>query len=138
MSDFGSEMQAAVTKAAVELERVRKLVTYSLFSSIIDDTPVDTGQLRGNWITSIGSPILLDLPGKLDPSGITTKAEAYSIVYASHQGQVLFMANSLDYAYSIEYDGKSRYKAPEGMVRKNLNRFNADVKLSAFAGVATP
>jgi hypothetical protein len=36
----------------------------------------------------------------------------------------IFLSNSLPYAARIEFDGWSHTKAPQGMVRRNVARFN--------------
>lgn len=43
----------------------------------------------------------------------------------------MFFTNNLPYAERIEYDGWSRFKAPQGMVRKNVVRWDDIVAAKA-------
>lgn len=45
------------------------------------------------------------------------------MVGASKPTDVMYLRNNLPYAYRIEYEGWSKVKAPEGMVRRNVARF---------------
>lgn len=95
---------------------------------IILDTPVDTGQLRGNWQATLGSPSNKDLTGTLDPTGTSTVAKAELALSKfkldKHTGKLttLFLTNNLPYATRIEF-GHYSSKAPQGMVRINLAKF---------------
>lgn len=113
-----------------KIEAVRRGVTLKLFGAVILDTPVLTGRLRGNWRVSEGKPVL-DVTDRVDPSGGTVMREVEGAVAASKGDTSLFLSNSLPYAARIEYDGWSHTKAPEGMVRRNVRRFNALVKIEA-------
>jgi len=115
-------------KVTGEIEELRKAVILELFSSVILDTPVLTGRLRGNWIISSGAPDTKTV-SVTDPSGATTirNVEAFVAGLKPEQERV-FLANSLPYAYRIEYDGWSHTKAPEGMVRKNFIRISQNLK----------
>jgi hypothetical protein len=89
------------------------------------------GRLRGNWRCSLAMP---DLTTFQAPKGAKTR-KAYknfpavgevltSVSDTCNQGnrkKVLWLSNSLPYAYRIEYEGWSR-QAPEGMVRRNVTR----------------
>lgn len=110
------------------IEHIRRGVTLKLFSAVILDTPVLTGRLRGNWRVSEGKPVL-DTSDRVDPSGAGVLREVEGAVAASKGDTSLFLSNSLPYAARIEYDGWSHTKAPEGMVRRNVRRFNALIKL---------
>lgn len=128
MKSFSAGVDAWAKKVAREIEELRKAVIIELFSSVILDTPVLTGRLRGNWIISSGTPNTSTV-SVTDPSGATTvrNVETFARGLTVQQNQV-FLANNLPYAYRIEYDGWSRTKAPEGMVRKNFIRISQNLK----------
>ena len=99
-------------------------VEISLFSSVIKDSPVDTGRFRGNWQTSTASPatgVTIDV----DPSGSSAISAMTSLVQSLNDGRVTFLTNNLPYAERLEY-GYSK-QAPGGMVRKNVARFQSIV-----------
>ena len=111
-----------------KINRIRQGVTLKLLGAVVMDTPVDTGRLRGNWRVSEGTPVL-DAVDRVDPSGAVVMNEINAAVQASTGDTAVYLTNNLPYAKRIEYDGWSRTKAPEGMVRRNLARFNQLIKV---------
>jgi hypothetical protein len=105
-------------------DNVRRAVILKLFTSVIRDTPVDTGRLRAAWNTSVGNPDISQPPPDL-PSYNTSEVfgQVQSAATNSNNKDVVILCNSLPYASRIEYDGWSHTKAPQGMVRRNVARF---------------
>lgn len=132
-------------------DRLIRAVGIKTFSSVIRDTPVGDpdlwkskapegyvgGRLRGNWRCSLGMPdtTTIEAP-KLDAmAGKKVNRKAYNnfpnlggvlndvteTCQTADRKKTLWLANSLPYAYRIEYEGWSR-QAPEGMVRRNVTR----------------
>ena len=115
-----------------KVEQLRRAVTIQLFSAVILDTPVDTGRLRNHWRVSVGDPDLSAIEATTyEVSGRATIAAVEKTVNASEGDVVLWLSNNLPYAMRIEYDGWSHTKAPEGMVRRNVARFNRNIELAA-------
>jgi hypothetical protein len=117
---FKVEDFVGMTKQAIE--DVAKGTIRDLCKAIIDDTPVDTGRLRGNW-----QP---DLNGFKDKASLinydktgATIAKVDRVLSAFEIGDTFTMTNNLIYAPIIEYTGHSK-KAPRGMMRINLSKFN--------------
>ena len=54
---FQSDIINFSNKSAKEVDRIRRGTIIKLFSQVIDDTPVDTGRLRGNWRTSVNKTL---------------------------------------------------------------------------------
>lgn len=127
------DLSRFVDKTATKLERVKRAVALELFTSIVYDTPVDTGRLRGNWQISIGSP-LVGVVDKLDPSGDRVTREIAAMVGESKLEDVLILRNNLPYAYRIEYEGWSHTKAPDGMMRRNFLRIQQILKKAVQEG----
>lgn len=113
------ELKGFADKAVGRVEYVRRGVAMELFGAIIDDTPWLTGRLRGNWQTSIASPLTGALPLRSDAAA---KAEMAAAIAQSHDDVPIFFRNNLPYAARIEFDGWSHTKAPAGMMRKNVAR----------------
>ena len=111
-----------------KMDRIRRGVTLKLLGAVVMDTPVDTGRLRGNWRVSEGTPVL-DAAVRVVPSGAVVMNEINASVQASTGDTAVYLTNNLPYAKRIEYDGWSHTKAPEGMVRRNLARFNQLIKV---------
>jgi hypothetical protein len=96
-------------------------VEIALFSAVIMDTPVLSGRLRGNWQASFDTPAE-GTPDDIDKPGSATINKMSTKVQSQPGGRLTYLANNLPYAVPIEY-GLSTGKAPEGMVRKNVVRF---------------
>lgn len=95
---FAVDVGKFSTGAVGKIERTRRGVFIKLAGTGIADTPVLTGRLRGNWQSSVASPLTGELP--LRP----------------------------------EFDGWSCTKAPAGMLRKNVVRFQRIVGEAAREG----
>lgn len=89
------------------------------------------GRLRGNWRCSLA---MADVSTFEAPGGAKTRKayknfpdlgqvlnEVNDTCNNADRKKVLWLSNSLPYAYRIEYEGWSR-QAPEGMVRRNVTR----------------
>jgi|TARA_R110000744_G_scaffold17537_6_gene47445 hypothetical protein len=104
-----------------------RLILRDLFISIIDETPVKTGLLKGNWKVDFKAFDFKAVDVK-DPSGAITKRDVSAFISSvGAEDLSIFFSNNLPYAYTIEYDGYSR-KAPEGMLYKNLIRVRSELE----------
>lgn len=113
ISHFGEATQ-------LKIQNVRRGVTLKLFNAVIRDTPVDTGLLRGNWRFSTKEPIKT-ATANTSAQAVTQAVQAG--IEATTGDETVYLVNNLPYAYRIEYEGWSKVKAPQGMVRRNVARF---------------
>ncbi len=121
---FTTQVANFAVKANSKLQLVRRAVCIKLFSAIILDTPVLTGRLRGNWLCIEAEGPLQNTLNTADKSGAATVSNMVAAV-ADGKGELpTFLSNNLPYAARIEFDGHSSIKAPAGMVRINVARFN--------------
>ena len=97
------------------LNEATRAVQISLFSSVIQDTRVDTGRLKGNWQTNVGSPVTTETD-RLDPNGTEAEREVRQTVTS---GDVVYFTNNLPYAEVWEQE--------DGMVRRNMARIERTV-----------
>lgn len=124
--DLDKEIQQAQDKA----EDTVKFAVLGLFRAIVLKTPVDTGHLVYNWQVSVDSPETKERVG-VDPDKQNTLQEGQSNIGKwTLKNKMLWIANNVEYAEDIEY-GKSKLKAPQGMVRVSLREFD-----SVFRGAA--
>lgn len=109
--------------AMADIEEMNKAIILELFTSVILDTPVLEGRLRGNWLITSNDPATGTVE-ITDPTGEKTTRDVENFVrqMSGTQNFSVYLTNNLPYAYRIEYDGYSKTKAPEGMVRKNFIR----------------
>lgn len=108
-------------------EEICRRAILTLFGAVVRDTPVDTGLLRGNWQATTQEPASgtrhegEDPP--IPPPDIETPLADLRL------GQDAWLVNNLDYADDIEY-GRSK-KAPDGMLRRNVVRWQSIVRSAA-------
>lgn len=115
---FSGDMRRFVTKTATAHDKITRLATLELFSGVIRATPVDTGRARGGWQTGVGSAPKGDNM-RLDKTAAESLAEVERNTPPG-AGQVTYLANNVPYIMNLE-QGTSK-QAPEGMVRKNMDR----------------
>ena len=99
-----------------------------ILTSIVMGTPVDTGRLRANWQPTLRSPSTFSV-NQFDQDGGSTIAKVESFISKLNGGRLIYFTNNIEYGPGIEYEGRSRFKAPLGMLRKNAIRFPAVVKM---------
>ncbi len=119
---FADDVRRFAVKAGDSSDKIVRAVTLSLFNGIIRDTPVDTGRARGNWQTTVGQPASGEID-RLGASAAIAEAEAKTPPGA---GQETYLANDLPYIEELE-KGSSK-QSPEGMVRRNIDRIERNLK----------
>ncbi len=112
---FSVDITRFAEQTQVSLDQAARNVQISLFNTVSNDTRVDTGRLRGNWQTSVGSPITTETD-RLDPNGTEVERE---IVQTVTSGDVVYFTNNLPYAEVWEQE--------DGMVRRNMARIERTV-----------
>lgn len=131
--------QALRREAEKGLPQVAKefqsLISYSLFTGIVEKTPVLTGRARVNWQVTYAAPSIRVIDGeqKINTPGnwfsstgqtITGNEQAKILpavarIMALPLGQTVYITNNLSYIGWLE-DGTSA-KAPGGMVEVSIN-----------------
>lgn len=127
---FSFQISRFKEKALEKVERSRRQILFEVFRSVVLDTPVLEGTLRGNWQLST-SPKLDQLDTR---SQAAVLSEIESVLNATRMGDTVYLTNNLPYAYPIEFYGWSHTKAPRGMVRKNVMRVNRIAQAIARRG----
>jgi len=127
---FAGELNQFRVKFSTKSNELIQAVEIKLFSSVIMDSPVDTGRFRGNWMASIDGPKDGTTAG-FDPTGAGSVSRAESFVKSLKGGRVTFLVNNLPYAIALEYGHSGQ--APQGMVRRNVARFQRLVDEQARA-----
>ena len=130
---FERDLEKFAEKYQINSEKLFKKVAFDAFAGIMRETPVDTGALRGNWRIGINRPDTTirenwtnnAQQGRYDREAYTAGTP---VINSVELGQDIVISNSLDYAYDIEVNGKSKDKAPDGMVLVTVNRIKYDIK----------
>ena len=119
---FESDLDKAFSFAQYSTEEIYKEACIKMCEVIIDSTPVDTGALKGAWVTEADSPRFVHEPNRLDPDGVESKAEARDVFKSANVESDIYFTNGLDYADAME-SGDGSKQAPEGMVSVNIRRW---------------
>ncbi len=127
--NFALDLKKWAKGAQHSIGEIRRYVLINMGGAIIADTPVATGMLKGNWQTSVGAPKTTEIP--LRPANMAV-AELVDAAANVKGDQPVYITNNRPYARAIEY-GHSK-KRPEGMVRKNVAKFQRIVRNAVREG----
>lgn len=89
-----SEIEELVAALEAEYERVVVEFIVECVANLREDTPVDTGHARANWVPSKSSPFTREVPG--NSSGPAASGDASILSYTLDDGDA-FIANNVDY-----------------------------------------
>lgn len=101
----------------MQIDTVRKKVAMSIFTQVVQKTPVDTGRARGNWQISVGEDTTSTTDRKdkkkkgAKPSFLSDEAGKLN---ACKGDETIYISNNLPYIQKLEY-GSSK-QAPNGIV----------------------
>ncbi|MCW5597640.1 MAG: hypothetical protein KIT59_00770 [Nitrosomonas sp.] len=118
---FSIDITRFANKTKSTLDQSARAIKISLFNGVIRDTRVDTGRLRGNWMTTTGSPATgtVDRLDKIEQG--TNGGEAMNEVISNVRGATVdYLTNSLPYAQIWE--------ERDGMIQKNMSRISRIVQ----------
>lgn len=120
------------TKYPQALGSIVKATLMEVSHNIVRDTPVDTGNLRGQWQPSIGPAPSIKTTARIDPSGASAQADVLVQVEAFRLGDMFWMTNAAAYARRLEYGftgtdslGRNYDQRGRFFVRDNVKRFGA-------------
>lgn len=132
MANFASDVAAFAKSFEDGAEQAIRGTTIRLFSAFVDTSPVKDGRFRGNWFAT-GKQPSTKLTTNTDKDGTTTKNNIESAILGIQDWSTFTATNNLPYSEVIEYGkygdgplttGGYSNKAPEGVVRINILRFN--------------
>lgn len=127
-TSFTVDLRNMISEAKDNAKEVVQIASIELFKKVVYKTPVDTGHLQKNWNISLiyADTTVTDMGNVTD-----TITSAEKTIKFFKLGDKIWIANDVPYAYDIEY-GKSKVKAPQGMVRVSLQEFDMIFKGSAM------
>lgn len=108
-------------------ERLIVKITLDVTANLTEDTPVDTGWARANWVAAIGQPVDEDL-SRVEPTaqaaaGAVSRQQvslgSVAARYTLQQGSI-FVSNNVPYITNLN-DGTSR-QAPRGFVQRAITK----------------
>ncbi len=120
MSSFTEQMNdATLNMSNLLIEQVRAGLMM-MSDRIIDQSPVDTGRFKNNWIPSVNNPVT-SKKDTVDKSGSRAKALVRTSLEKLKPGDTWYLRNNQPYGVRLEYEGWSR-QAPNGFLRLNVAR----------------
>lgn len=108
------------------IEKLATTISSEITANLIEETPVDIGWARANWVPSIGSPIdnnaeQVSDPGPQNVASQRAQQDAAILNVAANyeleKGEI-FISNNVPYITKLN-DGSSR-KAPRGFVQQSI------------------
>lgn len=128
---FADDMKAWAAKTIEKSERAIIGIRSGVSDSIINKTPVDTGEARGNWQSSTGSPITSKIERFDKEAGFApTSGDGVSLreardVASKNIDKDFYIMNNADHIQYLEYTGSylGSEQAPNGMVRITVADF---------------
>lgn len=127
MGDFALELKNFAKHSERKMNLVAKKSAIELFADIIKSTPVDQGRLKGNWQPAINkfddSTTENTDKSRQGQHSASSKAKLVNELNSFELGDTMTLSNNLPYARRIEFEGWSKTKAPAGMVRINVIRW---------------
>lgn len=128
-SQFVIDMSKAIEEAKDNAVETVKGAILGLVSNIVSKTPVETGQLSKSWNVALDkTDLTLHTPQSEDA---VSRAIKVMDKFDMKTKQVV-ISNNQPYAYNIEFKGKSKIKAPQGMLRLSIIEFDQTFKGSAM------
>lgn len=124
---FEDQIRAFGMKTSKAHDKIVRDTTIALFTNVITETPVDEGAAKGSWQTTVNTPAGGHVV-RTDPSGRAAIVEVESNTPVG-AGQITCLTSNLAYIERLE-NGWSM-QAPNGMVRRNVTRFQKMVDESA-------
>ena len=140
---FALDVQKFAEQFNEGAEEAVRGVTIKLWSAVIKTSPVgdiDGGRFRGNWFPSDAQPSSkVDLSAR-DKSGSKSISSATQFVNGAADWSAFTLTNNLPYSEVIEFgqygDGPNTVggfskKAPQGVVRVNVDRSRSELEVEA-------
>ena len=125
---FSLDISRFAKTALADAATVQRKVCLDLSAGVINDTPVDTGRARANWQPAVNRVADTALSAT-DASGAATIAKVVDTLKELRPGDTFTLVNNVPYILALE-DGSSK-QAPQGMLKRNLERFPGVVRAAA-------
>lgn len=127
MASFADQVAKFAVKTMSDAAKAITEIRIGVSDSIINKTPLDTGFARGNWQSSIGSPVKSEITRFDREAGFApTGGDGISLREAKEVAETetskdFYLTNNAEYIKSLEYGGSDQ--APHGMVRVTIADF---------------
>jgi hypothetical protein len=128
MPTFNERLQIKKIVATIEnfVSRIIRKLTFDMHANLVEDTPVDTGWARANWLPSLEEPRIVDLEGfeatiqDAVRQRSRTDGDLASLVAYEIDDGVIFITNNVPYIVLLN-EGSST-QAPSAFVQAAIRR----------------
>ena len=127
MASFADQIAKFKAKTMHDASKAITEIRIGVSDSIINKTPIDTGFARGNWQSSIGSPIKSEITRFDREAGFApTGGDGISLREAQEVAETeadkdFYLTSNAEYIMNLEFGGSDQ--APHGMVRVTVADF---------------
>ena len=123
---FADDLSRFEDKVKNRLTVVPRKIALEVLRRVVMRTPVRSGRARGNWQTSVGSPMDGEID-RTDKGGGAAIGDGASVIDGWDVSNVaIFLMNNVPYIQALE-DGHST-QAPSGMVKITVAEFQGIVE----------
>lgn len=123
---FSDDIIKFSKKTNESVEQVMRASAISMFSTIVQRTPVDTGRARANWLYTQDTPSSSTVESGPDKREADTGSSS-KIAQEIKPGSKHIITNNLPYIEKLE-SGDGSSQAPRGMVKVSVTEFKAMIK----------
>lgn len=138
MSNFEASLDEWAAQVRADLVGIARQSIFKLAGNVVQDTPVDTGNLRGHWQPSFGEPMPAKQEVPFDVGGGLALASLSATLANLTLGETFHYSNGCVYAMRLEYgfvgyDSLGRYYNQAGryFVTNNLAQWDGIVQATA-------
>tara|TARA_R110000764_G_scaffold28566_2_gene67279 strand:+ start:1401 stop:1751 length:351 start_codon:yes stop_codon:yes gene_type:complete len=102
-------------RANSTLDEFVRAVKIDLFTGVIEDTRVDTGRMKGNWQTTVGSPATGTVSIRSESATVSDMERK-----SGGAGDTTYLTNNVPYV--------GVWEMRDGMVAKNIARIETNIR----------
>jgi len=114
---FAKRIQEVGKNVVVVSDKLVAETAGLILTGVVVATPVDTGRARGNWVVSVGQPVINAI-NVTDKTGRGTIVRGKQVAMARVSGQTIYICNNVPYIGRLNEGYSSQ--APAGFVETQI------------------
>lgn len=112
--------QQAAAKIRDRADKAFRLLVLAAHKGIVENTPVDTGRARGNWMISVAAPQWSEQPPDKSEKGTVTILREFTKRNSISIDEIAYVVNGVEYIEYLE-NGTDKFP-PFGMVKMTMEQ----------------
>lgn len=121
------DLSRLVAKANGNIDTAVRQTVVLAAQGVVMNSPVLTGRLRSSWGFGVNQPSS-GPTDTTDKAGGATLTKIARAVQGQEAGPKFYITTALPYARRIEYEGWSKSKSPQGMVRITIANLSEAIR----------